>query len=57
MFSVFIDFVIYVVPITLMSTHINFNYTCGVPLSRWLFGLLLIVAVSNLQKLFMYMVV
>ena len=57
MFSIFIDFAIYVVPITLLSSHINFNAYCGVDLKRWILGLLLIVAVSNLQKLFMYMVV
>jgi hypothetical protein len=57
MFSIFIDFTIYVVPITLLGAHIDFNATCGVDLKMWILGLLMIVFVSNLQKLFMYLVV
>ena len=57
MFSVFVDFTIYAVPITILSTHLNFNATCGIPLTKWLLGLLMIICVSNLQKLFMYTVV
>ena len=57
MFSIFIDFTIYVVPFTIFSAHINLNATCGIPLTNWLLVLLIIVLVSNLQKLFMYIVV
>lgn len=57
MLSVFIDLTIYVVPITILSSHINFSKECGIPLTFWLEGLICIIALSNLQKLMMFTVV
>ena len=57
MLSIFIDFAIYVVPVTILSSHIDFHAHCGIPLTRWLCGLLLIICLSNFQKLMMYAVV
>lgn len=48
MFSIFIDFTIYVVPFCLLGAHIDYNATCGVDLKMWILGLLMIIAVSNL---------
>ena len=56
-FRVFIDFTIYVVPMTILSAHIDFEATCGIPMARWHVGLLAIILLSNLQKLMMYLVV
>jgi len=57
MLSIFIDFAIYVVPVTILGTHVDFSAQCGIPITRWLIGLLLIICLSNLQKLMMYIVV
>ena len=48
MLSIFIDFIIYVIPGTVMSTHVNLYAHCGVPLINWLTGLLCIICFSNL---------
>ena len=57
MFSIFIDFAIYVVPVTILSTQIDFTASCGIPMTRWHVGLLSIIILSNLQKCLMYFVV
>ena len=57
MLSIFIDFAIYAVPCSIIGTHIDFHAQCGIPMTRWIVGLLIIIALSNLQKLMMYVVV
>ena len=57
MFSVFIDFAIYVVPVTILSTQIDFSAQCGIPMTRWVVGLLSIILLNNVHKFFMYIVV
>ena len=57
MLSIFIDFTIYLVPVTVLGSHINFEAQCGIPLTNWLCGLLVIIGLFNLQKLLMYTVV
>ena len=57
MFSIFVDFTIYVVPLIIYGSRININAECGVPILNWLIGLFSIIGLTNLQKCFMYMVV
>ena len=57
MFSIFIDFTIYVIPLTILSSYIDFEATCGIPITRWGVGLLTIILLSNFQKMMMYFVV
>ena len=40
-----------------MGNRMHWEASCGVPLTRWLVGLLMIIALANLQKLMMYAVV
>lgn len=56
-FSIFIDFAIYVIPLGILSMRVNLGAKCGIPMARWITVLLLIVGLSNLQKLFMLIVV
>jgi len=48
MLSIFIDFAIYVVPVTILGSHVDFHAECGIPLTRWVVGLLGIIALANL---------
>lgn len=57
MFSIFLDFAIYLIPTGIMSLRININAKCGIPMTNWITVLLLIICFSNLQKLFMLIVV
>lgn len=48
MLSIFIDFTMYAVPVTILGAHVDFSVECGIPLGRWLVGLLAIIALANL---------